>query len=305
MPQHCFRELAFIVCTLPAIGCGAEYAADGTNYSSSPDMAATGAAPGGDSQFVAFQAAADEAADPDAPPIQRKIIYTARLDVVVEQFDPVPAQVEQLAQAHGAFISNSSIDTASGRPRSGTWTIRVPVGRYAQLLQAADELGELQRRTEDSQEVTAEYFDVQTRLRNKEREEERLLEHLASATGTLEEILAVEKELARVRTESEQLAGRLRMLNDLTSLSTVTIHVSEIRGYVPVESPTFATRIGRVWSQSLAGLLDVGQGLVLAAVALIPWAIVCAIPTLALIALLKRRSRPGRSGTRESSAVSA
>ena len=232
-----------------------------------------------------------EAADPDAPPIQRKIIYTARLDVVVEQFDPVPAQVEQLAQAHGAFISNSSIDTASGRPRSGTWTIRVPVGRYAQLLQAAGELGELQRRTEDSQEVTAEYFDVQTRLRNKEREEERLLEHLASATGTLEEILAVEKELARVRTESEQLAGRLRMLNDLTSLSTVTIHVMEIQGYVPVESPTFATRIGRVWTQSLAGLVDVGQGLVLAAVALVPWAIVVAIPTIALIFLLKRRSR--------------
>ena len=88
-------------------------------------------------------------------------------------------------------------------------------------------LAELQNRNEDSQEVTAEFYDVQVRIRNKQREEERLLEHLADSTGDLEDILTVEKEIARVRTEVEQLQGRLRVLQDQTSLSTVTLRIHD------------------------------------------------------------------------------
>lgn len=301
MPGLYLRELALVVCALPAIGCGAESATDRNRYPSSPAVAPGSDAADDDHGLVAFHVAEGDESGVDAEsgqpaPVERKIIYTASLDITVERFDEIPAAVEALATTHDAFIANSSIDTTSGRPRSGAWTIRVPVEHYGALLASAGQLGELQRRTEDSQEVTAEYYDLETRLRNKEREEERLLEHLASATGTLEEILAVEKELARVRTESEQLEGQLRMLKDLTALSTVTIKVSEIQGYVPVESPTFATRIGRVWSQSLEGLVDVGQGLVLAAVALVPWAAVLAIPVVVLVMLLRRRSR-GRTST--------
>ena len=47
-------------------------------------------------------------------------------------------------------------------------------------------------------------------------EEERLLKHLTDSTGKLEDILAVEKELSRVRTEVEQMQGQMRVLQDLT-----------------------------------------------------------------------------------------
>lgn len=293
MPQIYTYGLLMVIGALPAIGCGAEQASGPVSYNVAPE-AVPGDDGSGEVNLVAWQEGGETAVDSDgeeAQPVERKIIYTARVDLVVEQFDTVPAAVEVLARTHGAFIANSSIDTASGRPRSGTWTIRVPVDQYEVLLEDAGRLGELQRRTEDSKEVTAEYYDVATRLRNKEREEERLLEHLASATGSLEEILAVEKELSRVRTESEQLQGQLRMLQDLTALSTVTIHVQEIQGYVPVESPTFATQIGRVWTQSLEGLADVGKGLVLAAVALAPWAVVAGVPIFLLVVALRRRSK--------------
>ena len=159
---------------------------------------------------------------------------------------------------------------------------------YSVFLAAAESLAELQSSTEDTQEVTAEYYDVQVRIRNKQREEDRLLEHLENSTGKLDDILAVEKELSRVRTEVEQLQGRLRVLQDQTSLSTVTLRIYELRGYVPEESPAFGTRISRAWTQSIDGLLEAGQLLVLTIVVCAPWVAVAAIPIIAMILIIRR-----------------
>lgn len=298
-PLRCSYCLS-IVAMLPAIGCGVPYEGSPPAYSVTPETAPENDPAAADLDLLAWQeaAAAGGAETPaDSQPAAqaaRKIIYTASLDLFVEEFDPVPAEIEKLVREHEAFIANSSIDTATGRPRSGSWTIRVPVARYDGLLDAAGKLGELQRRTADSREVTAEFYDLESRLRNKEREEARLLEHLDDATGTLEEILTVEKELARVRTEAEQVEGQLRLLKDLTALSTVTLNVTEIQGYVPAESPTFATRVGRAWTESLTGLLEAGQLCVIAIVALAPWVVAAAVPiwTVLLLVRLRRRRRP-------------
>lgn len=220
--------------------------------------------------------------------IERKIIYNATVELTVEDFADIPAKVEQLAEEYDGFIAHASLQTAAGSPRRGEWRIRVPVDRYASFLDAAETLAELQSRTEDSQEVTAEYYDVQVRIRNKQHEEERLLEHLEESTGKLEEILAVEKEISRVRTEVEQLQGRLHVLQDQTALSSVTLRVYELRGYVPEEGPTFGIRISRAWTQSIDGLVEAAQLLVLTAVACTPWLAVMAISVSGIVLLLRR-----------------
>jgi hypothetical protein len=221
---------------------------------------------------------------------QRKIIYNATLDFVVEEFDKVPAGIESLVRGHDGWVAKSSLDIDPGRPRRGTWTVRVPVARYADFLQAAGSLGELQRKAEDSREVTAEYFDLETRIRSKGVAEERLLKHLTDSTGKLDEILNVERELGRVRTEMEQMQGQMRMLQDLTALSTVTITVQERRGYVPVENPSFGTEIVRAWQGTIAVLLGAGKGLVLFTVAAAPWLIVCGLPIVFILWLRKWRA---------------
>jgi hypothetical protein len=244
---------------------------------------------------LAVLAGSDEAAKSEAGPpptntqTERKIIYSATLDFVVEDFDKVPASIESMVRKHDAWVAKSSLDTDPGRPRRGTWTIRVPVARYADFLQAAGSLGELQRKGEDSREVTAEYFDLETRIRSKGVAEERLLKHLADSTGKLEEILSVERELGRVRTEMEQMQGQMRILQDLTALSTVTITVQERRGYVPVESPSFGTEIARAWQGTIAALLATGRGFVLFMVVAAPWLVVGGLPITLILWLRKRR----------------
>lgn len=226
--------------------------------------------------------------------IRRKIIYSANVVLYVEKFDDIPGQVQQLTSKHDAYIANSEIKGQAGSRRTGRWIIRVPVAQYGAFLQDIEQLGELQSRSQDSQEVTAEYYDVQARIRNKQKEESRLIELLDSRAGKLEDVLAVEKELSRVREEIERMQGRMRVLENQTSLSTVTLLVEERADYVPPASATFGTRISRVWHGSLDSLLKAGQNTLLFLVGAAPWVVISLLPLLLLGYLVRRRRRaPG------------
>ena len=158
-------------------------------------------------------------------------------------------------------------------------------------------LGEVKQNHIGSQDVTEEYFDVQARIRNKQEEEKRLLKHLNETTGKLEEILAVERELSRVRGEVEQMQGRLRLLTDRTQLSTITIEATEWKDYKPPVAATFPTQLGRAFFRSVDNLVSFGQSLLLVAVALAPW-----LPLIAVgIFVARWLVRASRNGSRRDS----
>jgi len=213
------------------------------------------------------------------------------VDLVVEQFEPLPERVEELVRQHGGFVSASSIAGSPGRPRSGRWTIRVPVDRFSEFLAAVRLLGEVRSVNSTSDDVTAEFYDIEARIRNKQQEEERLLKLLAEATGKLEEVLAVERELSRVRGEIEQAQGRMRMLKDVTELTTVTVTVTEIKDYVPDEAPTYVTRVRRAFMSSTVAVVATAQVLSLVAVALVPWLPAPLLLVLAVLTLRRLRRR--------------
>jgi predicted type IV restriction endonuclease len=146
----------------------------------------------------------------------------------------------------------------------------------------------------DSQDVTEEFYDVEARIRNKKKEEDRLLQLLDTATGKLEDVLAVERELSRVREEIERVEGRLRVLKDLTSLTTINLSVTEVKDYVPEEAATYATRVRRAFQSSITALVATMQGLSIAAIAAAPWlAVILALAVvLMLFAMAIRRLRP-------------
>ena len=73
------------------------------------------------------------------------------------------------------------------------------------------------------------------------------------------------------------MQGRLRALANLTTLATVTITASEIKGYIPPQAPTLGTRIARTFSASLDTLREFGEAVLIACVALVPW-----LPLIAL-----------------------
>ncbi len=256
------------------------------------DMATMGATTG---EADAAGGEADSAAAiPLSKALQRKIIYTAEIDLVVEQFDPLPNEVQKLAERFKGYVARSNIAGSPGSPRSGQWTIRVPVERYQEFLEAARGLGEVRRESADSEDVSEEYYDLTSRIRNKKKAEQRLLELLADATGKLDEILSVERELARVREEIERMEGRMRVLDDLTALTTVTVRVDEIKNYVPEEAAGYTTRLRRSFANSVDSLNATAQNASIAVIVALPWLGVLLVPLIALAALVRIRRRRKR-----------
>ena len=175
--------------------------------------------------------------------------------------------------------------------RSGSWKIRVPVARFDDFVAAAKQLGEVISAGTTSQDVSEEYYDVDARIRNKTKEEERLLKLLEDRPGKLEDVIAIERELSRVREELERMQGRMRVLSDLSSMTTVELSVAEIKNYEPEDAPTLATRVRRSFDASLSALGSTGADLLVLGAALLVWLPILAVLLFAFWIFIRRQFR--------------
>lgn len=207
----------------------------------------------------------------------RKIIYTGTIHLTVGDFAASEKALVELVAVHKGYLAGSEVRGNPGSPRHGSWTIRVPVERFDAFHKAVLPLGELERAYVDSRDVTEEYHDVEARIKNKKTEEARLLHHLEKTAGKLDEILALEKEISRVRGEIERDQGKQLLLSKLAALATLTVHLQERSRFAPAENAGFGTSIGRTFGGSWSSLVALGESLVLAVVAVIPWLIPLAL----------------------------
>ena len=201
----------------------------------------------------------------------RRIIYTATVDLVTENIDPVEPKLLEMLKTAGGFVADTNQTGASGGQRTGMWKVRVPIDKYDGFLQQVRTLGEVQSVNVNSQDVTEEFVDVTARVNAKKVQEQRLIDLIKNAVGQLDEVLKVEAELARVRGEIERMEGRLRFLKDQTELTTITITVREVKDYKPPEAPTFSTKMRRVWEESTLKLWENSGLVILGLIAWIPF----------------------------------
>lgn len=284
---------AGLVLVLASSGCSSGREAD---YAFSPsarsvvlESAPAGAAAPPPQDAPAVPADAPQGAADVPTPIARKIIYNGSVALIVPDLSAAESRLVALVEAEQGYVSETNISGSPGSQRSGTWTLRVPSDRFASFMAAVSRLGELQSTRTDSQDVTQEFYDLEARISVKTEEEKRLIKILDEASGKLKDILEIEKELSRVRSEIEQMQGRLRYLSHQTSLSTVTVQMTEIKDYEPPVAPTLGQRIGRTFSGSLEDLVAFLEAVVLAMVALTPW-LVLILPGGLLVGIAARRA---------------
>lgn len=286
------RILATCLCLILLTGCGkmsadysrsasaAKEAAPAANFDATYEFESTadvenGAVAGGE----ADGGQADKIGAAEArSPAERKIIYTAEISLVVKSFDNVDSQIKKLVKSHGGYIANFQEDASYGDRRSATWTVRVPVAGFDEILDEIADLGVPESRGIDSQDVTEQFVDLNARLKTRRAAEGEMLELLQKRDGDLKDILEISSKLTDLREEIERIEGRLRYLSDRVDLTTITIHIRQEENYVPAQAPTFVARIGQTWNRSLAALQTAGEGIVIFAVAVAPWlVIVCAL----------------------------
>jgi polyhydroxyalkanoate synthesis regulator phasin len=215
--------------------------------------------------------------------LSRKIIYDGEIDLIVKDVESIAKQVAASIQEARGYIAEQSTTGSPGSPRSMRWKLRVPVEQFESLVQKVVALGELEQNKRTSQDVTEQYYDIEARIKNKKAEEKSLTKILDERTGKLEDILKIETELSRVRGEIEQLEGKIRVLENLSSLATLNLSVREREKFEPPPPAVadFPTQVARTWESSLRSLVNLGKACILWAVNWALW-----IPLLIVVGLL-------------------
>ena len=176
----------------------------------------------------------------DSTTVPSMIIRVGDASVEVDSLEPAIALVTQLASRLGGYVANTSLQAGLTQIRSATLTLRIPAARYEEALGGLRPIGDLETANSNAQDVGEEYVDLSARVENGRRLESRLVALLATRTGKLDDVLAVERELARVREQIERLEGRLRYLRARAAMSTLTVTVHEsapLIGYDPSTNP--------------------------------------------------------------------
>ena len=102
--------------------------------------------------------------------LSRKIIYDGEIDLIVKDVDPIAKQVVTFIQDARGCIAEQSTTGSPGSQRSMRWKLRVPVDQFELLVQKVVALGELERNTRTSQDVTEQFYDIEARIKSKKAE---------------------------------------------------------------------------------------------------------------------------------------
>jgi hypothetical protein len=184
------------------------------------------------------------------------VIRTGQAFVEVQKIDAAVLRIRQLAVQVGGYVANSSVSGGRDQVRQATLEVKIPSAKYDEAVSSLSAIGKVETVNSSAQDVGEEYVDVTARVTNAKRLEERLINLLANRTGKLDEVLRVERELARVREEIERYEGRLRYLSSRAAMSTLTVTVHEpapILGNDPGDNP-IAAAVRRAW-ENFVGLL--------------------------------------------------
>lgn len=172
-------------------------------------------------------------------PIDRKIIKNAQLSIVVQNAATALFQITGISSDVGGYVVGSR--TFSVGDRTGAQiSIAVPVDRFEEAVNMVRNTAlRIEQDMTSSAEVTEQFVDLQSRLRNLEATAARLRDFLNKA-NTITETLKVNDELTRIESESEQIKGKLNALNARSAFSTIAIDINET---YPTPAPTFTPTV--------------------------------------------------------------
>jgi hypothetical protein len=155
--------------------------------------------------------------------LDRKIIRTATLSVNVDAVSEKFEEMSNIALGAGGFVSSSSFGNR-GESQTASVTIRVPADQYDSTLRRLRDLGDVKEEGSNANDVTEQFTDLESRLRNLQASEQRYLEFLDRAAN-ITEVLTVQDRINTTRAEIEQIQGRMQLLTNQSDLATITVHL--------------------------------------------------------------------------------
>ena len=187
--------------------------------------------------------------------IEKKVIKTGGLSYAVESTKDEYQRLAGLIKQYQGYIASENESKGYDRINYNL-TIKVPPQQFDALIADVIKDHKLENKWVNIDDVTDRYYDLQSRIENKKKLEERYQEILKKAV-TVKDILEVERNLNQVRGEIESLQGQFKLLSHKIAYSSLDISFYELIPYElsQEQRPGFGTRLANSISAGWQGFL--------------------------------------------------
>ncbi len=225
------------------------------------------------------------------PLAHRKLIKTVNMSVETKEFDTLLPTLESRVAQLGGYIErletyNGSIYYNNRSSRDANMTIRIPQEQLSVFLDEVGSICNVIRRSENVQDVTLTYVDLESHKKVLEAERDRLIELIEQAEY-LEDILTIESRLTDVRYQLESMEAQLRTYDNKISYSTIELYIDEVMELTPVAEETTWERISGGFTSSLEDISNGFVEFVIGFIVNIPYFILWIIIIVIIIFIIK------------------
>ena len=214
---------------------------------------------------------------------ERKIIKSSQLSLETAKFNDVINSLEDMVKSYGGYIASSSIDAEGINNnyqclRFASYKINVPSDKLDDFLDESSKLATVRNKSTSAEDITAQYYDNESRLKSLQIQEERYLEILKTATE-VKDIIEIENALTDVRYEIENLTTCLNKISNLVDMATVNINIQEVSQETVAQSvpKTLGEKISSSFVNSLKKIKEFSINTVIFCIAAIPYLIIISI----------------------------
>lgn len=290
-----------LAAALALTGCSAGSSGDSDGGKAAGSAARDEAAQSGDKDDKGFGGgAADKSGRKEPPKLNgTHIIRTATLTVRVEDVPKALAEARAAATDAGGVVGDETTDRDGRGHERSRIVLRIPQDQYEDVLKSLEGTGKLIERKAKAQDVTDQVVDVESRIKSQRASVARVRELMDKATK-LSDVVTLEGELSTRQSELEALLAQQSSLKDRTSMSTITLSLSETavkKADADDDDPTFVDALSGGWSAFVTML----RWLAVAIGAVLPFVAVAALLFLLWQRLVRPRlpRRPAVTAARE------
>ena len=289
MERHAFSS------TVGEMSASSEASAGSSSFSAStPNAAAIQSAPTERPPSISASQIAFAMKAPAQAKATPSIARSASLRLSTRDLEATRLAVERISGGLGGWFSHVSVSRVE-KARSLRGALQFPAASLDSALAALKPLGTVLEESQNGEDVTAQIIDVDVRVSNARNTEKRLLDLLQKRTGALDDVLAAEREIARVREEIERYDAHRKNLERRVTYATLNLEIlEETQATLTLGPRPVPGRFRDAFVTGVTEALDTLLGLALVAVrvapALLLWVAVLVWPVLTVVRRLRRRA---------------
>jgi hypothetical protein len=221
--------------------------------------------------------------------LERKLIYN--LDYTLTVSEPKQAINEIITQTNklSGYMVESRLSADNGKSTNAHIVVKIPQDKMEQMSVYLESLGTVNNQTTYTDDVTMEYYDTEARLQVLQKEEERMLSFMEKETATIQDLLAIEREISQVREKRESLQARMNVLKNQTDYSQFNIRLQQSLNEISAPQGTIANA-KKALVNSVNSMIKLFNWLIIAFFVVLPYLVLVALGYYLFRTIRKKRT---------------